>query len=220
MKASNRRRIGHALVAGFAFLAIAIGNAAAVRADIIATFNSTTTNDYIYTGGSTQSSLTTSSSPLSGFVTYGTTFFSPNVPVAATITLNNVVSNTAAISSTQQDGWSGSYTITEGVHVLTVSFTNAALNVNGGAANLQGDATISANFGNPITTPESFSLALSGVNPKPVGLGVFGLTDFMAGDVNTNSATVVPEPSTMAIVGLGALGMIGYGLRRRKALGA
>ena len=30
----------------------------------------------------------------------------------------------------------------------------------------------------------------------------------------------VPEPSSMAIAGLGALGMIGYGLRRRKALGA
>ena len=27
----------------------------------------------------------------------------------------------------------------------------------------------------------------------------------------------VPEPSTMAIAGLGALGMIGYGLRRRKS---
>jgi len=37
-----------------------------------------------------------------------------------------------------------------------------------------------------------------------------------SGDVITSP---VPEPSTMAIAGLGALGMIGYGLRRRKALG-
>lgn len=29
-------------------------------------------------------------------------------------------------------------------------------------------------------------------------------------------ASVVPEPSTMAIAGLGALGLIGYGLRRRR----
>jgi len=36
----------------------------------------------------------------------------------------------------------------------------------------------------------------------------------------TSSVTAVPEPSSMAIAGLGALGMIGYGLRRRKALGA
>jgi len=31
---------------------------------------------------------------------------------------------------------------------------------------------------------------------------------------------LVPEPSTMGLAGLGALGLIGYGLRRRKALGA
>ncbi len=36
----------------------------------------------------------------------------------------------------------------------------------------------------------------------------------------TSTNPVVPEPSTMAIAGLGALGMIGYGLRRRKAMGA
>lgn len=30
----------------------------------------------------------------------------------------------------------------------------------------------------------------------------------------------IPEPSAMALAGLGALGLIGYGLRRRKALGA
>ena len=43
--------------------------------------------------------------------------------------------------------------------------------------------------------------------------------------INYSSATTltsvpVPEPSTMAIAGLGALDMIGYGLRRRKVLGA
>jgi len=32
--------------------------------------------------------------------------------------------------------------------------------------------------------------------------------------------TPVPEPSTMALTGLGALGFVGYGLRRRKAKGA
>jgi len=40
-----------------------------------------------------------------------------------------------------------------------------------------------------------------------------------AGEINFSSNTTltpVPEPSTLAIAGLGALGMIGYGIRRRK----
>jgi hypothetical protein len=34
------------------------------------------------------------------------------------------------------------------------------------------------------------------------------------------NVTVVPEPSSLAVAGIGALGMIGFGLRRRKAMGA
>jgi hypothetical protein len=38
-------------------------------------------------------------------------------------------------------------------------------------------------------------------------------------DLNQVPVNSVPEPSSMALAGLGALGMIGYGLRRRKAVG-
>lgn len=218
MKASNRMRIGHALVAGFAFLAITLGNSAAVRADIIATFHSTSTNDYSYTGGAT-STLTTVTSPLAGFVSYGASFF-PGTNLAATITLTNVQSASAVTVPVAgielQPGWSGSYTITEGSHQLNVSFTNATLTVSGGGASLSGDATISANFGNPIVPPQSFSISLSGVTPAPtVTSGV--MSNWSASDVATTSSVVVPEPSTLAIAGLGALGMIGYGIRRRKS---
>jgi len=58
----------------------------------------------------------------------------------------------------------------------------------------------------------------------------FGLTETFAITLGAHStigfhssttlATIAPEPSSMAIAGLGALGMVGYGLRRRKALGA
>jgi len=70
-----------------------------------------------------------------------------------------------------------------------------------------------------------------GVSP-PVGVtatGAFSLLQGLditlgAGDsatltITTTVLAAVPEPSSMALVGLGAMGMIGYGLRRRKALG-
>jgi hypothetical protein len=47
-----------------------------------------------------------------------------------------------------------------------------------------------------------------------------GITVSFTGFEPTTSIQSVPEPSTLAIAGIGALGMIGYGLRRRKALGA
>ncbi len=235
MKASNRRRIGHALVAGFAFLAITLGNSAAVRADIVATFSTTGTGDYTYTGGTTTSTLATSPTPLGGSVTFGSTFFTPQGPYAATISL--LATSTTAASGITQDGFNGSYTIinnsggtvggvAQGGTLLTVSFTGAILSVSGGSATLQsgpspGTTTITpaTGFGAPITAPESFALSLSGVSYTGV-TSSFGFNNFLANDTSTASATIVPEPSTMAIAGLGALGMIGYGLRRRKALGA
>ncbi len=236
MKASNRRRIDHALAAGFAFLVITLGNAAAVQADTIASFQSGGTSDYSYTAGTT--STLNSTTNLGGSVTFGIAFFNPSPdgtgPYGATINLT--ASSSTAASGSQQGGFSGSYTITNGPQkgtsppipgiaagatLLTVSFTGATLTDNGGgsytlggsAAILVGSAFVSAGA-SAISSPESFSLGLATTSDH-------GFNSFTAGDVNTTAATIgVPEPSSMAIAGIGALGMIGYGLRRRKALGA
>jgi hypothetical protein len=223
MKASNRMRIGHALVAGFAFLAITLGNSVAVRAQVILSdFSSAQSADYVYTGGTTSSTLTTSPSPLTGTVTWTNFFTGSNL--AATITLSGVHSSTAvAAGSNQQTNWIGSYTINQGANVYTVTFTGAILTIAGDSATLGGDATITKNFGSAIGAPMSFSLSLTGLSPQPtVGPHPFGFQNFTANDTQDTSGVVtgVPEPSTLAIAGLGALGMIGYGLRRRKALGA
>jgi len=50
-------------------------------------------------------------------------------------------------------------------------------------------------------------------------LGAAGATNSTSWSGTIESTTAVPEPSSLAIAGLGALGMIGYGIRRRKALG-
>ncbi len=232
MKASNRIRIGHALVAGFAFLAVTLGNSAAVRAQItnVATFSSTATNDYTYSGGGSTgpSTLTATTSPLNGAVSYGVGFFTPNSPAsdAATISLSGVQSSTAA-AGINQSGWSGSYTITDTVtgNVLKVTIDSGTLTFLGAGvtATLSGVATFSDGGGSAawgaalatITQPESFSFSLAGATLTGVG-STFGFANFNASDVNVNVGNLVPEPSTMAIAGLGALGMIGYGIRRRK----
>jgi len=63
--------------------------------------------------------------------------------------------------------------------------------------------------------------AASGVTAANLAAGVYihGLGNDAQGRnvlIDTVTTASVPEPSTLAIAGLGALGMIGYGIRRRK----
>jgi hypothetical protein len=49
-----------------------------------------------------------------------------------------------------------------------------------------------------------------------IGLHIQGFADG-GSDSYINNPNPIPEPSTMAIAGLGALGFVGYGLRRRRS---
>jgi hypothetical protein len=88
-------------------------------------------------------------------------------------------------------------------------------------------ATLGWNFGGSSGTipPGGFSFLLavrtSNRTEAPVTVGIIdGGTAALVGGFAPGPANVAPEPSSLAIAGLGALGLIGYGLRRRKALGA
>jgi hypothetical protein len=221
---------------GLALVAIALANSPVARADVFVSYHSDISNDYAYTNGSTSTLDTVTGvgagtpSQILGALGLGSSFVSGGPSLSqgqAGITMTS--STTTAASGTQQTGWTGTITLTNlsgapfagvaaGGTIATIGFSNATLTNNGGGSyTLGGSATITPGAGlqliaNP-TSPESFSLGLSG--------GGSGFTNFRASDSGNASATVqpvgTPEPSSMAIAAVGALGMIGYGLRRRKA---
>ncbi len=77
--------------------------------------------------------------------------------------------------------------------------------ITGGSFNNDASTTITS-LTAPYSVTEYFAITLSAGSQL----------NFSA----STTLTPVPEPSTMAIAGIGALGLIGYGLRRRKARGA
>jgi len=128
--------------------------------------------------------------------------------------------------------FSGNFSITSGAtNYLSGTFGDETFGFNGGtiafmsASSPPGSIVFTSNYtpAFPLTPPSGVSFTFTNVNPALgiVGSGSTATIASFGGDTSGNfNASPVPEPSTMAIAGLGALGMIGYGLRRRKALGA
>ena len=85
-----------------------------------------------------------------------------------------------------------------------------------------GDSVDFSFGGDPITPGQSSAVLFVATNASAYDtLGnVHAGNDAVSPSAPSDEPAVVPEPSTLAIAGLGALGMIGYGLRRRRALGA
>jgi len=86
------------------------------------------------------------------------------------------------------------------------------------------DDTVGFNFNSNVPKGSTSEIMIIGTNATAFQTGTVGVIDgvpaSLSGFEPLGPAGMVPEPSTLAIAGLGALGMIGYGLRRRKVLGA
>jgi len=126
------------------------------------------------------------------------------------ITISGTLTPNPPDTGTQLSGTVQSATVTNvsGVFDLAVTvFVNTI------------DATLATYLGVP-TTGWSGALHIdfnpASTNTSPSTGTAFASTSVGSGDVVTS----VPEPSSLAIAGLGGLGLIGFGLRRRKALGA
>jgi hypothetical protein len=204
---------------------------------------------YTHTGSATggTSSLDTTPSTIHGYLAFGpgisASAYGP-IAVAITLTSSSTTNDASAVNgsglqngfdgkftavATQNYSMAGAPTITAGESVMEIDFTDAQVKVALGAKSGQGGASLASTsatttnilipFAN-LLPPESFSLSLSGINPS-VSISNGHFNNFKGSDSGNSYATIatVPEPSAMALAGLGALGLIGYGLRRRKAKG-
>jgi len=86
------------------------------------------------------------------------------------------------------------------------------------------NSTVGFDFTGSMPGGTTSYIMVVGTNATAFSPGLVAAIDLQSlnliGNQPFGPAGMVPEPSSLAIAGLGALGMIGYGLRRRKFLGA
>lgn len=211
--------------------------AAPVRADSILNFGFDNSPSVTATAGGGSTTITTTGGDQAVTISL-LNGVAANIAAYLNLSATSVGAAVAAFPSgdpTQR--FNGSFTITSGTggsgtNYLSGSFTNVVfdsfLSGSGNAATLKAtDPTATLTYTSDVITsllpPSAMNFSFTNVTP---GLSIVGLPgfetigSFTASGSGTFSASPVPEPSTMAIAGLGALGFIGYGLRRRKATAA
>jgi hypothetical protein len=163
-----------------------------------------------------------------------------SAPISAYLNLTATSSGQAVFALPSGDPtqiFNGSFSITQnangtGTNYLTGTFTNmlfdAFVSGSGEAASLKAsDPTASISYTSDVITslipPSALDFSFTNVTPglSIVGpLGKWTIGSFTASGSGTFSASATPEPSSLAIAGLSALGLIGYGVRRRKTQAA
>jgi len=155
-----------------------------------------------------------------------TTTFTISNNSSATDTLDLAVTGTG-FSVKTSDNASFSVSGSSSAYNPSVDSTTANSTINGTpipGGGMIGTPPLNGNTSTYTWSPSSNSGSLLFTNSSTFSIGqaldiTLAANDSVTLTINT-TVKAVPEPSSMAIAGLGALGMIGYGLRRRKALGA
>jgi PEP-CTERM motif len=153
--------------------------------------------------------------------------------ISAFLNLAATSSGTAADNGgVIQQNFNGTFAITQnangtGINYLSGSFSGLTFGFGGGsvatltASDPPSTVTFTSSFSPslPLDTPRGASFTFSNVSPA---LGIVGtdshetIASFTAQGSGTFSAAV-PEPSSLTLAGIGVLGLVGIGLRQRKA---
>jgi len=164
-----------------------------------------------------------------------------------TINLNNTASTQETITivvtgagytlgGLAQNGYDivANYNVTGGGGPYNGSFDSASASSTVAFTSLGSSSGTISGSGGALGSTYSFTPSTSPTKTITLGTTSFSLgqtlTITLGGGDSSNftfktnvgpaGLTSVPEPSSMALAGLGGLGLIGYGLRRRRALGA
>jgi hypothetical protein len=142
-----------------------------------------------------------------------------------TLTATSVYDTTTVTGSVIQEEFNGSFSITWGSsqqYYLDGTFNGLTFGFKGGSvatlasSDPPSTVTFTSNAIGGLALPRGANFEFTNVNPllKTVGTGTnTTIGSFTASGTGSFSAS--PEPSSMALAGLGALGLVGYGLRRK-----
>ena len=138
-----------------------------------------------------------------------------NQPISGPLTIS-IIRDTAAVSGTGSHTNLLTATVSGGTTSLVGQGNSAGLNAPGPP----GTVTFSSDFLNLGATPQSFSLALTAINPS-LGINPSNglLASFTSAMIGTFSAAPVPEPASLALMGIGCVVLVGARVRAaRKAV--
>jgi hypothetical protein len=160
---------------------------------------------------STTSLQNTSSGVVTVFISIGANGYTAPLPPPAISVLTNVSATVNAVGTGSSNSLLfNSYVVNNnGQNNTSGVTTSQSLNIaSTGAPGTSTTFTVGT-LNAPYSLTELYQIKL---NP--------GAFITLSASTNLSQVASVPEPSTMAIAGIGALGMMGYGLRRRKSNGA
>ena len=168
-----------------------------------------------------------------------TTISGTNIPIFVTFIQNSgaqaaflTISATSTAPATTGGGnitqnFGGTFSIRTapgggGVNLLSGTFTDSTFGALGGsgltmtAAQPPDTVTFTSSVITALDTPRSINLSFSNVTPA-VALNNQTLASFTSSVAgNFNGSGVVPEPSTIILLGMGAVSLGGYAIRRRR----